>query len=71
MGSETLPSTCYILSDKSSTLRVMGMRCLLVHKEIYGYNKEERYSRVPRLSHTRYSDNGPRGNGDMQAAKRD
>jgi len=29
-------------------------------------NKEERYSRVPRLSDTRYS----KGNGDMQAAKR-
>jgi len=27
-------------------------------------NKEERYSRVPRLSDTRYS----KGNGDMQAA---
>jgi len=31
------------------------------------HNKEERYSRVPRLSDTRYS----KGNGDMQAAKRD
>jgi len=30
-------------------------------------NKEERYSRVPRLSDTRYS----KGNGDMQAPKRD
>jgi len=30
-------------------------------------NKEERYSRVPRLSDTRYS----KGNGDMQAAERD
>jgi len=30
-------------------------------------NKEERYSRVPRLSDTRYS----KGNGDMEAAKRD
>jgi len=30
-------------------------------------NKEERYSRVPRLSDTRYS----KGNGDMQATKRD
>jgi len=29
-------------------------------------NKEERYSRVPRLSDTRYA----KGNGDMQAAKR-
>jgi len=29
-------------------------------------NKEERYSRVPRLSDTRYS----KGYGDMQAAKR-
>jgi len=29
-------------------------------------NKEERYSRVPRLSETRYSTNG-----DMQAAERD
>jgi len=34
-------------------------------------NKEERYSRVPRLSDTRYSAKGPKGNGDMQAAKRD
>jgi len=31
------------------------------------FNKEERYSRVPRLSDTRYS----KENGDMQAAKRD
>jgi len=30
-------------------------------------NKEERYSRVPRLSDTLYT----KGNGDMQAAKRD
>jgi len=34
--------------------------------EVYMSNKEERYSRVPRLSDTRYS----KGNGDMQAAKR-
>jgi len=33
---------------------------------VYIKNKEERYSRVPRLSDTRYS----KGNGDMQAAKR-
>jgi len=35
--------------------------------EMSNQNKEERYSRVPRLSDTRYS----KGNGDMQAAKRD
>jgi len=34
-------------------------------------NKEERCSRVPRLSDTRYSAKGTRGNRDMQAAKRD
>jgi len=34
-------------------------------------NKEERYSRVPRLSDTRYSANGAEEYGDMQAAKRD
>jgi len=35
-------------------------------------NKEERFSRVPRLSDTRYSAKGTKGgNGDMQAAKRD
>jgi len=33
----------------------------------FNSNKEERYSRVPRLSDTRYS----KGNGDLQAAKRD
>jgi len=33
-------------------------------------NKEERYNRVPRLSDTRYSAKVPKGNGDMQAAKR-
>jgi len=32
----------------------------------YKIDKKERYSRVPRLSDTRYS----KGNGDMQAAKR-
>jgi len=35
-------------------------------KDIIKKNKEERYSRVPRLSDTRFS----KGNGDMQAAKR-
>jgi len=34
-------------------------------------NKEKPYSRVPRLSDTRYSAKGTKGNGDMQAAKRD
>jgi len=34
-------------------------------------NKEERYSRIPRLSDIRYSAKGVKGNGDMQAAKRD
>jgi len=33
--------------------------------------KEERYSRVPLLSDTRYSVKGPRRDGVMQAAKRD
>jgi len=42
--------------------------CMLISKlkRFYVKNKEERYSRVPRLSDTRYS----KGNGDMQAAKR-
>jgi len=39
----------------------------LVLNRKYSKNKEERYSRVPRLSDTRYS----KGNGDVQAAKRD
>jgi len=39
-----------------------------LHTEVdLSRNKEGRYSRVPRLSDTRYS----KGNGDMQAAKRD
>jgi len=45
-------------------------RFLLTKKAIVNVcneNKEERYSRVPRLSDTRYS----KANGDMQAAKRD
>jgi len=31
--------------------------------------KKERYNRVHRLSDTRYSTKGTKGNGDMQAAK--
>jgi len=31
-------------------------------------NKEERFSRVPRLSDTRYSIMGPKGKGDVQAS---
>jgi len=58
VGSETLPSACYILSEKSS---------IPFYSTSNGYNnnnnnnnnkiinKEERYSRVPRLSDTRYS----------------
>jgi len=46
MGSETLPSACYILSDESS---------IPFYSTSNGYNKGERYSRVPRLSDTRYS----------------
>jgi len=38
----------------------------LYYAHLYLKNKEERYSRVPRLSDTRYS----KENGDMQAAKR-
>jgi len=38
---------------------------------IYINNKEERYSRVPRLSDTRYSAKGTKCNGGMQATKRD
>jgi len=46
-GSETVPSACYILSDESS---------IPIYSTSNGYNnKEERYSRVPRLSDTRYS----------------
>jgi len=62
MGSETLPSACHIHSDESS---------LPFYSTSNGYNKEERSSRVPRLSDTRYSAKGPKGNGDTQAAKRD
>jgi len=48
MGSETLPSACYILSDESKypfTLRVTGIKISFLY-----INKEERYSRVPRLN---------------------
>jgi len=34
-------------------------------------NKEEHYSRVPRQSDTATQLKGPRGDGDMQSAKRD
>jgi len=62
VGSETLSSACYILSDESS---------IPFYSTSNGYNKEERYSRVPRLSDTRYSAKGTKGkNGDMHAARR-
>jgi len=39
---------------------------------IFNFNKEERYIRVPRLSDTRYTAKRTKGgNGDMQAAKCD
>jgi len=52
MGSETLPSAYYILSDESS---------IPFYSTSNWYNKEERYSRVPRLSDTRYSAKGIKG----------
>jgi len=41
------------------------------NREIPLRNKQERYSRVPRLSDTRYSVKGPKENGDMPSPKRD
>jgi len=52
MGSETLPFACYTLSDESS---------IPFYPTSNGYNKEERYSRLPRLSDTRYSAIGTKG----------
>jgi len=49
MGSGTLPSAFYILSDESS---------IPLYSTSNGYNKGERYSRVPRLLDTRYSAKG-------------
>jgi len=46
MGSETLPSACYILSDESS---------IPFYYTSNGYNKKKRYSRWPRILNTRYS----------------
>jgi len=52
MGSETLPSACYILSDESS---------ISSYSTSNGYNKGERYSQVPGLSDTRYLAKGNKG----------
>jgi len=54
MGPETLPSDCYIRSDESS---------ILFYSISNGYKmeKEEGYSRVPRLSDTSYSAKGTKG----------
>jgi len=46
MGSETLPSACYILSNESS---------IPSYSTINGYSKRERYSRISQLSDIRYS----------------
>jgi len=39
--------------------------------ENFKHSKRERYSRVPRLSDTRYSAKGTKGKWDMQAVKQD
>jgi len=52
MGLETLPSVCYILFDES---------IIPFYSTSNGYNKEERYSRVPLLSDTRNSAKGTKG----------
>jgi len=53
VGSETLPSVCYILSVESS---------IPFYSTSNGYkNKKERYSREPRLSDTRYAAKGIKG----------
>jgi len=44
---------------------------LFTKLKIFHFNPEERYSQVSRLSDTRSSAKGPRGDVDMQAAKRD
>jgi len=46
MGSETLPFTCYILSDKS---------IIPFYSTSNWYNKKDRYSLCHRLLDTRYS----------------
>jgi len=46
MGSETLPSACYILSDGSS---------IPFYSTSNEYNKKKRYVQVHRLSYIRYS----------------
>jgi len=46
MGSKTLPSACYILSDESS---------IPFYSTSNGYNKKQGYSRRFELSATRYS----------------
>jgi len=84
MGSETLPSACYILLETLPsacyilsknlvypfTLRVTGSEntrrmtpyLLKSYVPFKSNSKEERYSRVPRLSSdTRYSANGAKG----------
>jgi len=57
-------------NKKKNMYNLFGISTLTQRKQSSGKNwiknKEERYSRVPRLSDTRYS----KGNGDMQAAKR-
>jgi len=44
------------------------MAPLFTKLKIFHFNPEERYSQVSRLSDTRFSAKGPRGDGDMQAA---
>jgi len=52
MGSETLPSACYILSDDTLPSVVTLMNLVYpftLRVTAQEDNKEERYSRVPRL----------------------
>jgi len=56
MGSETLPSVCCILSYESSKpFYSIIKNVIFKHRRLFVKNKEERYSRVPRLSDTPYS----------------
>jgi len=57
-----------LLKLRNSGYAISWNNSVKLHAEVVHIkNKEERYSRVPRLSDTRYS----KGNGDMQATKRD
>jgi len=52
---ETLPSVCYILFDESSIpFYSTSESSIPFYSTSNGYNKEEHYSQVPRLSDIRY-----------------